>query len=55
MSKIFKSTHVGKIRKNNEDSLIVIEPETFVVADGCKRFIGRYSEKFFTACPRTLE
>ena len=34
MSKIFKSTHVGKIRKNNEDSLIVIEPETFVVADG---------------------
>lgn len=34
MSKIFKATHVGKIRKNNEDALIVIEPETFVVADG---------------------
>ena len=34
MSKIFKATHVGKVRKNNEDSLIVIEPETFVVADG---------------------
>ena len=34
MSKIYKATHVGKIRKNNEDALIVIEPETFVVADG---------------------
>ena len=34
LSKIYKATHVGKIRKNNEDALIVIEPETFVVADG---------------------
>lgn len=34
MAKIFKATHVGKVRQNNEDSLIVIEPETFVVADG---------------------
>ncbi len=34
MSKIFQATHVGKVRKNNEDSLIVIEPETFVTADG---------------------
>ena len=34
MSKIYQATHVGKIRKNNEDALIVIEPETFVVADG---------------------
>lgn len=34
MAKIFQATHVGKIRSNNEDSLIVIEPETFVVADG---------------------
>ena len=34
MSKIYTATHVGKIRKNNEDSLAVIEPETFVVADG---------------------
>ena len=34
MSKIFQATHVGKVRKNNEDSLIVIEPETFVAADG---------------------
>ena len=34
MSKIYKATHVGKVRKNNEDALIVIEPETFVVADG---------------------
>ena len=32
--KIFKATNVGKVRKNNEDALIVIEPETFVVADG---------------------
>ena len=34
MSKVFQATHVGKVRRNNEDSLIVIEPETFVVADG---------------------
>ena len=34
MSKVFQATHVGKVRHNNEDSLIVIEPETFVVADG---------------------
>ncbi len=34
MSKVYQATHVGKVRKNNEDSLIVIEPETFVVADG---------------------
>jgi protein phosphatase len=34
LAKIFKATHVGKVRQNNEDSLIVIEPETFVVADG---------------------
>lgn len=34
MAKVFTATHVGKVRSNNEDSLIVIEPETFVVADG---------------------
>ena len=34
MAKVFKATHVGKVRNNNEDSLTVIEPETFVVADG---------------------
>lgn len=34
MSKVFQATHVGKVRKNNEDALIVIEPETFVAADG---------------------
>ena len=34
MAKIFQATNVGKVRHNNEDSLIVIEPETFVVADG---------------------
>ena len=34
MSKVFQATHVGKVRRNNEDSLIVIEPETFAVADG---------------------
>lgn len=31
---IFQATHVGKVRQNNEDALIVIEPRTFVVADG---------------------
>ena len=34
MAKVYQATHVGKVRSNNEDSLIVIEPETFVVADG---------------------
>lgn len=34
LAKIFQATHVGKVRRNNEDSLIVIEPSTFVVADG---------------------
>lgn len=34
MSKVYQATHVGKVRKNNEDALIFIEPETFVVADG---------------------
>ena len=34
MAKVFQATHVGKVRHNNEDSLIVIEPGTFVVADG---------------------
>ena len=34
MAKIYQATHVGNVRKNNEDSLIVIEPSTFVVADG---------------------
>ncbi len=34
MAKIFQATHVGKVRRNNEDSLIVIEPKIFVVADG---------------------
>jgi protein phosphatase len=31
---VYKATHVGKVRKNNEDSITIIEPETFVVADG---------------------
>ena len=34
MSKVYQATNVGKVRKNNEDSLLVIEPEIFVVADG---------------------
>ena len=34
MAKVFQATHVGKVRSNNEDSLIVIEPETFAVSDG---------------------
>lgn len=34
LAKVFQATHVGKIRRNNEDSLTVIEPQTFVVADG---------------------
>lgn len=34
LTKVFQATHVGKVRSNNEDALIVIEPETFVVADG---------------------
>ena len=34
MSKFYQATHIGNIRKHNEDSLAVIEPETYVVADG---------------------
>lgn len=34
MSKVYQATHVGKVRKNNEDALIYIEPEIYVVADG---------------------
>lgn len=34
MAQVFQATHVGKVRSNNEDSLTVIEPTTFVVADG---------------------
>ena len=34
MAKIFQATNVGKVRYNNEDSLIIIEPKTYVVADG---------------------
>ena len=34
MAKVYQATNVGKVRYNNEDSLAVIEPETYVVADG---------------------
>ena len=34
MAKVYQATHTGKVRYNNEDALIVIEPKTFVVADG---------------------
>ncbi len=34
MSKVYTATDIGKVRKNNEDSLIFLEPETFIVADG---------------------
>ena len=32
--KVYQKTHVGKVRKNNEDSLLVAEPNIFVTADG---------------------
>ena len=34
MSKVYQATNVGKVRKNNEDSMLVTEPEIFIVADG---------------------
>ncbi len=34
MTKYYQATNVGKIRKQNEDSIAIIEPETFIVADG---------------------
>lgn len=34
MAKVYQATHVGKVRYNNEDALTVIEPQTYVVADG---------------------
>ena len=32
--KVYQCTDVGKVRKNNEDSLLVTEPNIFVAADG---------------------
>ena len=34
MLKYYQATHVGLVRSQNEDSITVIEPNTFVVADG---------------------
>ena len=34
MSKYYQATNVGLVRKQNEDAIAVIEPETFIVADG---------------------
>ena len=34
MMKVYQCTNVGKVRKNNEDSLLVAEPSIFVAADG---------------------
>ena len=34
LSKYYQATNVGLVRKQNEDSIAVIDPETFVVADG---------------------
>lgn len=34
MSKYYQATNVGLVRKQNEDSLTIIEPETFIIADG---------------------
>ncbi len=32
--KIWQATHVGKVRKNNEDALRVLDESAFIVADG---------------------
>ena len=32
--KIWQATHVGKVRKNNEDALKVVDDSAFIVADG---------------------
>ena len=37
--KVISKTHVGMVRNNNEDSLLVREPYLFAVADG----MGGYS------------
>lgn len=34
MSKHYEATHVGLVRSHNEDAFAVIEPETYLVADG---------------------
>ena len=34
MTKYDQATNVGLVRKQNEDSIAVIEPDTFIVADG---------------------
>lgn len=34
LTKYYQATHVGKVRQQNEDSIAIIEPNTYVVADG---------------------
>ena len=34
MSKHYEATHAGLVRSNNEDAFAIIEPETYLVADG---------------------
>ena len=34
LSRYYQATNVGLVRKQNEDSIAIIEPETFIVADG---------------------
>ena len=34
MTKYYQATNIGKVRSHNEDSIAVIEPNIFVVADG---------------------
>jgi protein phosphatase len=31
---VISKTHIGLVRKNNEDSLLVREPHLFAIADG---------------------
>ena len=34
MSKHYEATHIGLVRQHNEDAFAIIEPETYLVADG---------------------
>ncbi len=61
MSKHYEATHTGLVRRHNEDAFAVIEPETYLVADGmggqaagevASRMLVDSIKKFLSATPQ---